>query len=77
MGYTQNIKERKGHFSCYCFCKESISSKQLLEWSYSSPEGLDSKVGSKDFRHHMVLRVNLAGGGNCSSPTGYKEEGKP
>ena len=63
MGYTQNIKERKGHFSCYCFCKESISSKQLLEWSYSSPEGLDSKVGSKDFRHHMVLRVNLAGGG--------------
>ena len=38
--------------------------------------GLDSKVGSKDFRHHMVLRVNLAGG-NRSSPTGYKEEGKP
>ena len=40
MGYTQNIKERKGHFSCYCFCQESISSKQLREWSYSSPEGV-------------------------------------
>ena len=45
-GYIQNIKERKGHFSCYRFCQESISSKQLREWSYSLPErvGFESRV---------------------------------